>query len=66
MDTIVGYGDEPSAVEIADGFFVGFLGDLETVVDEFGGRLVAEVAEAVILVEVAQQHFGKVERLLAA
>ena len=39
---------------------------METIVDQFGGRLVAEVTITVVFVEIAQQNLGKVEGLLAA
>ena len=65
-DAIVGDGDEAAAVEVADSLFVGLLRDLEAVVNKFGGRFVAEITIAIVLIEVTQQHFGKVEGVLTA
>ena len=53
--------DEPSAIEVADGFFVSLLRHLETVVDEFCGTFVAQVAAPVVLIEVTQQHLCEVQ-----
>ena len=65
-DTVIVDGNEAAFVEVADGFLVGFLRDLEAVVDKFGGRFVAEITIAIVLIEVTQQHFGKVEGVLTA
>ena len=44
MDAFLLDGDKPALIQIADGFLKSFLGDLETVVDQFCRRLIAEVA----------------------
>ena len=48
-DTIVVYGDESLAVEVANGFFICFLAHLEAVNDEFGWALIAEIAMTTII-----------------
>ena len=49
MDAVVSDGDEASAVEVAYGLLEGFLGDAEPGGYFFGGRVVVEVAETVVV-----------------
>ncbi len=60
-DAVVGDLDEATFVQVADSFLVGFLAHLETGVDGFGRRLVAQLATSVVLVEIAKEHLGEVE-----
>ena len=55
---VVADDDEPAAVEVADGAFVGFFGNLETVGDELGRTVVTQLAAAVVLISLGRCSFS--------
>ena len=66
MQSVIADGDQPLAVEIADGALEDLLAHLKTGFDILGIALVAKVAVAVMLLEIVEQGGSEVEGVAAA